>query len=134
MKLLNEHHSFTGMRRDISISKHPTTNLYDAKNVRLTSRGDDTLFAITNEKGTSTTGITITGTYLGHCLINKYLVVFSTSTKDYITRIDLSTLSKVVLYEGPLGFSTAHPIETIASYENENIQKVYWTDGKNQPR
>lgn len=135
MKLLNEHHSFTGMRRDISISKHPTTNLYDAKNVRLTSRGDDTLFAITNEKGTSTTEITITGTYLGHCLINKYLVVFSTSTtKDYITRIDLSTLSKLVLYEGLLGFSTAHPIETIASYENENIQKVYWTDGENQPR
>jgi len=27
-----------------------------------------------------------------------------------------------------------HPIETIPFYENEDIQKVYWTDGKNQPR
>ena len=27
-----------------------------------------------------------------------------------------------------------HPIETLTFYENEEIQKVYWTDGINQPR
>lgn len=33
-----------------------------------------------------------------------------------------------------LGFDLNHPIETLSFYENENIQKVYWTDGLNQPR
>lgn len=27
-----------------------------------------------------------------------------------------------------------HPIETLAWYENEDIQKVYWVDGLNKPR
>jgi len=36
--------------------------------------------------------------------------------------------------KGNLHFSPLHPIEAIASYENANIQKVYWTDGNNQPR
>ena len=33
-----------------------------------------------------------------------------------------------------LNFSPQCPIETIVSYESNAIQKVYWTDGKNQPR
>ena len=52
MKQLNEHHSFTGMQRDMSIAKHPSSFLYDAHNIRLTARGEDTLLTITNEKGT----------------------------------------------------------------------------------
>ena len=39
-----------------------------------------------------------------------------------------------LLYEGHLNFSISNPIETIVFYENEDIQKVYWTDGLNQPR
>lgn len=38
------------------------------------------------------------------------------------------------LFEGDLGFDKKHPIETIGYYENEQIQKVYWTDGINSPR
>lgn len=199
MRQLNEHHSFTGMQRDMAISKHPSSFLYDAHNIRLTARGEDTLLTITNERGPKDTNIKVTGTYLGHCLLGNYLVVFSTesveeteyvtkarsreryiqsiqqsqnklientdgkettapitedpllpwkpvepddsktstgdTTKpDYITRIDLSQGEVVVLYNGNLGFSTLHPIEAIASYENSNVQKVYWTDGHNQPR
>lgn len=156
MKQLNEHHSFTGMQRDMSISKHPSSFLYDAHNIRLTARGEDTLLTITNERGpsvvkksviqdnsliTTDVDIQVTGTYLGHCLLGKYLVVFSTyittppqSKPDYITRIDLSTKEVVVLYNGNLELSVNNPIETVASYENEKIQKIYWTDGKNQPR
>lgn len=39
-----------------------------------------------------------------------------------------------LLYQGNLGFDCTHPLETIGYYENESIQKVYWTDGLNQPR
>lgn len=156
MKQLNEHHSFTGMQRDMSISKHPSSFLYDAHNIRLTARGEDTLLTITNERGpsvvkksviqdnsliTTDVDIQVTGTYLGHCLLGKYLVVFSTyittppqSKPDYITRIDLSTKEVVVLYNGKLNFDPNYKIEAVASYENELIQKVYWTDGYNQPR
>lgn len=156
MKQLNEHHSFTGMQRDMSIAKHPSSFLYDAHNIRLTARGEDTLLTITNERGpsvvkksviqdnsliTTDVDIQVTGTYLGHCLLGKYLIVFSTyittppqSKPDYITRIDLSTKEVVVLYNGNLELSVNHPIETIGSYENNDIQKVYWTDGKNSPR
>lgn len=134
MQIKNEHHSFTGMQRDMSISKQPTSFLYDAHNIRLTPREGDTMYAITNEKGTVTTEVVIDGTYLGHCILNEYLVVFSKGTLDYITRINLKTVQKTVLFSGSLNFSLEHPIEAISSYENKNIQKVYWTDGYNQPR
>ena len=39
-----------------------------------------------------------------------------------------------LLYEGNLNFDALHPLETLISYETDLIQKVYWVDGKNQPR
>lgn len=33
-----------------------------------------------------------------------------------------------------LHFCEKHPLKTLGVYENKNIQKVYWTDGINQPR
>lgn len=142
MRLLNDHHSFTGIQRDMSVSKQPSSFLYDAHNIRLTARGEDTLITLTNEKGPEYKNIQIQGTYLGHCLLEKFLVVFSTNSgnekPDYITRINLDTIDEssscVILYNGNLKFSVNYPIETIASYENSEIQKVYWTDGLNQPR
>lgn len=137
MQLRNEHHSFTGMQRDLSVSKHPASFLYNANNIRLTPRNGDTMYAITNEKGTLDTEIRLEGTYLGHCLLNQYLVVFThvSNSKDCIYRIDLETSSSVCLYnKSSLGFSIEHPIKAISSFENSNIQKIYWTDGKNQPR
>jgi hypothetical protein len=41
----------------------------------------------------------------------------------------------ILLYEGnKLEFDTDHLIDAIPYYETELIQKVYWIDGKNQPR
>ena len=146
-------HVFTGMQRDLSISKHPANYLYDAQNIRITAREDDTLLSITNERGPKDLEIKVAGGYLGHCVLNQYLIVFSTTSnddnytgKDYITRVNLENIDYVPegdysqiteLYNssrGNLHFSPLHPIEAIASYENANIQKVYWTDGNNQPR
>ena len=44
------------------------------------------------------------------------------------------TLVGELLYGGSLGFNPSHPIESITVFENEEVQKVYWTDGINQPR
>ena len=80
---------------------------------------------------------TIPGTYIGSTILNKYLVIFSHAIDyDYIHRfyIDNDSIEWVVLYKGKLGFSEENPIEAISIYETEDIQKVYWLDGKNQAR
>lgn len=135
MRELNEHHSFIGMQTDIAPLKTQPNFLYSARNVRVTSRGDSTMLAITNERGAVNKSMTVFGKYLGHCVIGKYLVVFSIDDNtSCISRYDLSTdsLSRKVVYFGPLNFSK--PITAIPFYESETIQKVYWIDGVNQPR
>lgn len=140
--LKQDSHIFTGMQRDLAISKQKAEFLWDAHNIRLTAREGDTLFAMTNERGTSKvldalgTQITMEGSYLGHCVLNKYVTVFTKSgTVDHIYRIEKNTPFNIVeLYRGNLNFNFECPIETLGIYENELIQKVYWVDGINQPR
>ena len=45
-----------------------------------------------------------------------------------------NSLQKIWEYSGDLGFDSGCPIESIGVFENQQIQKVYWTDGINQPR
>ena len=44
------------------------------------------------------------------------------------------TISGKLIYQNDLHFDMQHPIETLPFYETISIKKVYWTDGKNQPR
>lgn len=142
MQLKSDPHIFSGMQRDMSVSKQKAESLYDAKNLRFTARDGDTMLSITNEKGTSkvVTELRIEGDYLGHCVVDDYVVLFThrtdgEDTPDHIykiTNLGDTTADIVSLYEGNLKFSA--PIETLGVYENDNIQKVYWTDGVNQPR
>ena len=56
---------------------------------------------------------------------------------DYIYKLSVNEgggISASTLYTGDLGFNASYPIEAITVFENEKIQKVYWTDGINQPR
>lgn len=145
-----ESHIFQGMQRDVSISKQQPQFLWDAENIRLTAREGDTLMSVTNEKGSveskniDDTNVSLTGDYVGHCVLGNYLTVFTTdinSGHDYIYRINKGsdgTFSTTRLYgnsnQPSLGFSSGHPLQTLGIYENEFIQKVYWTDGINQPR
>ena len=132
---------FQGMQRDMSISKQKPEFLWDAHNVRLTSRHGDTLLSMTNERGTKQYSNTINGIVLGYCVLGDYLTVFTTdlsaqSKPDYIYRFrkDNDGFESRILYNGNLGFDVNHPIECLGVYENVDIQKVYWTDGINQPR
>ena len=40
-----------GMRQDISPSKASPEYIFDARNIRITARGNDTLLSISNEQG-----------------------------------------------------------------------------------
>ena len=138
-----EIHTITGMSKDLDKSKMGASLLYDAQNIRITAREDETLYAITNEKGTKEVkveGFNLIGVVLGHCIINEHIILF---TKDRDTNTDYiyllihenDTINKVeILYSGVLNFSVDHPIETLGIYENEDVQKVYWIDGLNQTR
>lgn len=79
----------------------------------------------------------ILGTYLGKAQLNNTLVLFTHGdTEDYIYKISKveNSLTLQLLYEGSLGFNVNYPIDAIADYESEDIQKVYWVDGLNPNR
>lgn len=86
------------------------------------------------------------GQYIGHCVCNEYLIVFAqTEDEDIITKYKLEVdnnknlvLNKIIdLFRSTIteeSFDVKYPIECLFCYENEKIQRLYWVDGKNQPR
>ena len=144
MKQNNDNHIFQGLQRDSATTQQQSSYLWDAQNIRITAREGAPLFTITNERGPLEIKLNnIIGSYLGHCVITDYLVLFTrddsndSNKKDYIYRVDLNSREVKTLYNsayGDLDFDFKHPIETMPYFENNLIQKVYWIDGKNQPR
>jgi hypothetical protein len=129
-------HKFIGLGRD----KHPINQdsklLWDARNIRVTNRDDDTLLSITNEKGTLDTKIAFDGDYVGHCALGDYIVVFTSNKEDltsYIYRLEYreGKLCKVILYNGVGLLDPKFPIDSLGFYETDLLQKIYWVDGKN---
>ena len=119
------------------------------KNIRLTE-DDNGILSLQFEKGNKILNTGILGCAIGTCVLNKYLVLFTQKTEahrrpdgsivfhniDSIYRLEIvnNELITTQLFEGSLNFDTKYPIETLGVYENENIQKVYFIDGKNQAR
>lgn len=84
-------------------------------------------------------GGNLDGVPLGSCVVGKYAVIFTKDIEndiDYIYRLEgIEDFFQIeVLYKGDLNFNAAYPIQTLGTYENEKIQKVYWVDGLNQSR
>ena len=137
-----------GMRQDISPSKANPEYVFDARNIRLTARGNNTLLSISNEQGNKkipNDQVLIYGEVKGYCVLGNYLITFSKKDNiDYIYRsnkIDDTWITECLygIEEGEdlgnyksLNFS--NNIQALGIYENDNIQKVYWVDGVNQPR
>ena len=143
-----ETHIVTGMTRDMSAGRFDNKFVVDARNIRITAtKGNSTLLSVTNEKGTGRFSVdgTIEGVILGHAVLNKTLVLFTTEHTyegadglDRIYRLDFSEdfsgAECQLLFEGDLNFYYKNPLETLPYYETDSIQKVYWVDGRNQPR
>ena len=151
-----------GMNRDLSVSAFNNEFSFENMNLRLSTNEGNTLMSWVNERGTSLLHLSISekewednpinteviqGCPIGTAIINHQLVLFTTDSSKsngantspdniYTFKFssDADTLEGKLLYSGNLNFSEEHPIETLVSYESETIQKVYWTDGYNQPR
>lgn len=143
--------SFKGMMRDLSVSKNPSNYAYEIRNMRLTAQEDSTLLSLVTEKGNrefaikDSYGDTVTlDNIIGYCTVGKYLTVFTHGETDSIVRLEeiktatQSYMEAKILYQGDLNFEDSDgkvvEIDSLGCYENENIQKVYWVDGVNQPR
>lgn len=66
-----------------------------------------------------------------------FKVIYSPPKKDRVYKIQFNSDNNLVgevLYSGNLDFSEDYPIESISIFENDELQKVYWVDGYNQPR
>lgn len=132
-----------GMNQDISVSKATNEFAFRNYNIRITAVNDNTLLSVTNEKLPKSVDITggvvnnyIQGKYLGHAILNDKLVLFTVNDKSNIVVLEYKNdiFNIISSYSGNLGFSQDWPIETLAYYESDDIQKVYWVDGYNQPR
>lgn len=133
--MMQDNHIFQGMRRDNHPIRQEKQFLWDAHNIRFTTRDDNTMLSITNERSNKDIMKFNSGeTYIGHVVLGDYLVLFTKGDSDCIYRIDIKNCEKVILYKDNLNFSSDNPIQALGDYESEFIQKVYWVDGKNNPR
>lgn len=138
-----------GMNRDLSVSAFNSDFSFENKNLRLATNDDNTMLSWVNEKGPAiivgedNESIVLKGTPVGTAVIDHQLVVFTTEEEglkpDHIyvlqyTSNEGTTMTVLELYNGNLNFSVKHPFETLVYYESPEIEKVYWTDGYNQPR
>ena len=130
-----------GMQRDYSMDKASQEFAYENHNIRITTTGNESFLSVTNERSTEKIALNATISddivILGNTVINDVLILFCKSVnKDYIYKIKINNLSGevILLYEGNLEFSADNPIECIASYEGDEVLKVYWVDGIKQPR
>ena len=150
-----------GMNQDLSVSAFNPEFSFENMNLRLATNENNTLLSWVNERGTKHIVLridvypwkkedekeyvsTMQGIPIGTAILNHQLVVFTHSetngiVTDYIYKFkDFTdediTLNGIILFQGNLGFSAKHPLETLVSYEAEDVQKVYWNDTINQPR
>ena len=146
--------SIKGMTRDLADSKFSPEYAFENKNIRITPTEHSTLLVLSNEKGNASinTHFRYKGTsynliarnVLGYAVLYKTIVLFQKASfstfdnKDCISKLywdkENEQWQEDVLYVGDLKFDIQHPIETLPLYEAEDIQKVYWVDGVNQPR
>lgn len=118
-------------------------------NIRIT-KDDNGILSLQFERGNKRLYLDVKGCVIGTCVLNKYLVLFTQETNtfkrptgeivtfkiDHIYRLEIidEDLNVTEIFTGNLNFDTDYPLETLGVYENENIQKVYFIDGKNQAR
>lgn len=163
MAIQKQSYQIMGMRQDNLVGTNSSNKFaHEIMNLRLNTVGDYTTAAWTTEEGTKLKPVIWDEATdqdaldrlntareqgcipIGQAVINDQWIVFCTrpdapdGSRDIIFKYwykeETDDLYGTILYIGTLGFDVNHPIETLTYFENEQIQKVYWTDGLNQPR
>lgn len=115
------------MRRGNHQIKQNGSFLWDAHNIRISDKEDNTFFSITNEKGTDLINVSFAGKYVGHCVLNDYLIVFTgdiDKSKNHIYKVDKDYNVTTLFEYGKTrenGWTPEHPIEAFGVYESELV-------------
>ena len=143
-----------GMQRDYAMNTASQEFAYENKNIRITTNGNESFLSVTNEKSTQEITLYLDDgsntldkvIVLGNATINNNIILFCKLVEnphnvdpDYIYKVTIDSNDVLegfvtTIYHGNLNFNINNPIECTISYESDNIQKVYWVDGLNQPR
>lgn len=114
-----------GLSADIlRLSEDGELRLMETDNVRPFSVGSDEVIG------------DIAGFLLGWNVLNNNIILFTHQGDDidHIYRIEYTpddTFKAYRLFSGNLDFDCEHPIESVVYHETDDIQKIYWVDGKN---
>lgn len=142
------------MNRDASVSAFNPEFSFENRNIRLATNEGNTMMSWVTERGTKDMTLhidvcpwamsdyvdTITGSPIGTAVLNHKVVLFTVSGNNNLiyvlwkSNMENVDIEGKLLFSGSLGITLDNPLETLVSYESESIQKVYWTDGLNQPR
>ena len=99
---------------------------------------DDELIIFTAGDNTARTVEDITPTVdtVDDITSEEFTIDIDSNIEDRIYKLwfNGTALTGKRMFRGQLDFDYKHPIETISFYENQEIKKIYWTDGLNQPR
>ena len=152
MGIKRDQFTFGSMNQDLSKSKVSKEFFFEGRNIRLVTTGEESLGAVTNQKGNSNvaqipaissdpTTKSLAASFpisdlqiIGSCKLNDDHILFTTNnTIDGIFRLE-PDFTITLIYLDYLGFSTSNPIDAIGIYESSNLQKVYWVDGLNEVR
>ena len=135
-----------GMNRDLSISKAGESAAYENHNIRIEARDGDTALSVTNERGNKEIPLGdmgILGELIGWNVLDSHIILFSheddpvvPEEPDHIYRIDYKPdtnyeFEGLQLFKGDLNFHLDSPIESVVYHETDDIQKIYWVDGRN---
>lgn len=162
--ILQDNHTFIGMNTDNSPTNQDPRFLRDAYNIRFTDSKNGAFLSLSNECGNAfmklkeeninSTNDSLVGSYVGHCIIGKYLVIFTHCTEENVAanpilckykdniwaiykgeNLDKETYGLFHIYGGNnLNLDANYPIQTLGVIEGNNVYKVYWVDGVNPPR
>lgn len=139
---------YRGMNKDMGYDAIPPDLYIHSTDIRITTDKGESGGSWTNMKGNAQafvipqTGATGVAEIIGYTTIRDKIILFvadDSDSKGWIYLVKYNPYSKDILigypqllYTSPnLGFSKEWPIEAIGRYENDNIQRVYWTDYNN---
>ena len=71
---------------------------------------------------------------IGQCTTRNHIVLLTTDSLgfDCIWKIEYDNYNISLLYLRDMDFSINYPIQILNNFENKNIDKIYWVDGKSQ--
>jgi len=122
-----------GIDQDTTPTERGDDSFYDSENIRLINNGRNLSIKPVKEFASFCDTFAATEVMLGSIEIRGYLYIFTTETGgslDHIAKIDSDGVRTDLLNED-LSFDENYRIEAVANYENDDIIKIYWTDGLN---